>query len=159
MDENSRRVMHSSAKSDWGTPQKLFDHLDRLFKFKLDVCATDSTAKCNYYFDKEDDGLDRQWPVISCWMNPPYGRGIGAWIDKAAKHKCVALLPARPDTRWFQTVWEHAETICFMQGRVKFEGAQNGAPFPTAIAVFGHCLTAEHMAGLEELGRCVRWKR
>ena len=159
MDERSRQVLHSSAKSDWGTPQKLFDHLDRLFDFELDVCASGENKKCNLFIDEQMEGLTYPFGGNSCWMNPPYGRGIGAWIEKAAKHQTVALIPARPDTRWFQTVWEHAETICFMQGRVKFEGAQNGAPFPTAIAVFGHCLTAEQVAGLEELGRCVRWKR
>jgi hypothetical protein len=43
----SRRmdVHYSSATDEWATPQDLFDKLDAEFKFELDVCALDSSAK------------------------------------------------------------------------------------------------------------------
>ena len=41
----------------WETPQYLFDRLNDEFKFELDVCANNDTAKCEYgfYSDNEDD--------------------------------------------------------------------------------------------------------
>ena len=38
--------LFSSNKSDWETPQDLFDRLDREFMFDVDVCATTDNAKC-----------------------------------------------------------------------------------------------------------------
>jgi hypothetical protein len=51
-----------------------------------------------------------------------------------------------------------ANAICFMSSRVKFEGAKDPAPFPTAVVVFGIEITPERLAGLESLGRTVRWR-
>jgi phage N-6-adenine-methyltransferase len=158
MDDKTRKVMHSSAKGDWGTPQWLFDRLDAVFEFTRDAAASEHNTKCDCYYDQYKDALTRSWGGDSVWLNPPYGRGIGEWITKAAQHKTVALLPARPETKWFQTVWKQAEVVCFIEGRLKFEGAQHAAPFPSCLAVFGQAITPRQMRVLEELGRCVRWK-
>ncbi len=75
--------IHFSSKTDlWATPQELFDRLDREFRFDLDVCATPENAKCERYFTPEQDGLVQEWRGV-CWMNPPYGRMIGRWVEKA----------------------------------------------------------------------------
>ena len=161
MDDNTRKVMHSSAKQDWGTPQWLYDKLDAVFNFTTDVCASAENAKHAHYFDESDDALSLEWDLFhdsNCWMNSPYGRTLGKWVTKAVQHKTVALLPARTGSGWFQTVWEHAEVICFMDKRIKFEGAENSAPFDSVIAVFGQVVTPRQMRVLEELGRVVRWK-
>ena len=75
--------MRSSLTDEWATPQHLFDALDREFHFELDVCADESNHKCPRYFDRAADGLSQEWKGV-CWMNPPYGRQIGAWVEKAA---------------------------------------------------------------------------
>jgi site-specific DNA-methyltransferase (adenine-specific) len=83
------------------------------------------------------DGLKQEWTGV-CWCNPPYGRKIGLWVEKAAKAECtvVMLLPARTDTRWFHDyIYGYAE-IRFIRGRLKFGGAQNSAPFPSMIVIF-----------------------
>ena len=82
----SRRMdVHFSSQTDeWATPQDLFDTLDAEFKFELDVCALDSSAKCPTYFTPETDGLNQDWKNFRCWMNPPYGEAIGEWMAKAA---------------------------------------------------------------------------
>lgn len=116
MKPNKLAVHFSSAKQDWATPQDFFDKMSAKYgSFDLDVCADASNAKCTVYcgLDNGKDGLAAQWrhwisldtyQPARCWMNPPYGRGIGAWIKKAYEESLngclvVALLPARTDTR------------------------------------------------------------
>lgn len=135
------KALFSSATVEWATPQELFDNLDREFGFTLDVCATPENAKCHVYFTKADDGLSKGWGKNVCWMNPPYGRGISDWVRKAFVASqygatVVCLLPSRTDTRWWHKyIVEHAE-VRFVRGRLKFGGAKNPAPFPSAICIF-----------------------
>lgn len=75
-------VHFSSATDLWATPQDFFDKLNAEFGFTLDVCANAENAKCADYFTAEQDGLAQDWRGV-CWMNPPYGREIGAWMRKA----------------------------------------------------------------------------
>ncbi len=120
-----------------GTPQELFDQLNKEFRFNLDVCATPENTKCTRYFTPEQDGLRQEWEG-RCWCNPPYGREIAKWVEKAAKSRAtvVMLLPARTDTRWFhEFILPHAE-IRFLRGRLRFVGAEGNAPFPSMVCVF-----------------------
>jgi hypothetical protein len=48
----------------------------------------------------------------------------------------VLLIPSRTDTvAWHEYVMK-ADDIRFIKGRLKFGGAKNGAPFPSAIVIF-----------------------
>jgi phage N-6-adenine-methyltransferase len=135
--------MMSSERSDWETPPEVFDPLHAEFGFTLDVCATAETAKCIAYFGPAEDGLKQPWLSRVCWMNPPYGREIGKWVQKAYEESkkgatVVCLLPARTDTRWWHTYCTDAE-VRFIRGRVKFirDGVQTaGTPFPSAVVIF-----------------------
>ena len=132
--------VHFSSKTDlWATPQKFFDKYDAVHKFTLDVCATKDNAKCAKFYTVEDDGLSQSWQGV-CWMNPPYGREIGAWMKKAYESSLqgatvVCLVPARTDTKWWHEYAMHGQ-IEFIKGRLKFGDAKNSAPFPSAIVVF-----------------------
>lgn len=132
--------MFSSKTDDWATPQDFFDRLNAVFSFDLDVCASADNAKCERFFDADADGLQQEW-VGACWMNPPYGRGIGAWVSKAKESArrngatVVCLLPARTDTRWGQENCRDAE-VFFVPGRLKFGKATSSAPFPCAVVTF-----------------------
>jgi phage N-6-adenine-methyltransferase len=117
----------------------LFQRLQREFPFTLDVCALPENAKCERYFTPEDNGLTKKWSGI-CWMNPPYGREIGRWMQKAfdaSEHGCtvVCLVPARTDTEWWHRFSVRGE-VRFIRGRLKFGGAKSSAPFPSAIVIF-----------------------
>lgn len=130
-------VMFSSQTDLWATPQDLFNELDNEFGFTVDVCALPENAKCKQYYTPEIDGLKQEWTGV-VWCNPPYGRQIGKWVEKAAKSTCrvVMLLPARTDTKWFHDfIYGYAE-IRFIKGRLKFGGCNNSAPFPSMICVF-----------------------
>lgn len=136
----------SSASVEWATPRSLFDALNAEFHFTLDVCATPENAKLPLFFTREMDGLAQDWRGHVCWMNPPYGRAIGAWVEKAATcgARAVALLPARTDTRWWhEHIWDEEHhrprpgvQVRLLRGRLKLGGATTGAPFPSAVVVF-----------------------
>lgn len=132
-------VHFSSATDLWATPQDFFDRYHARFGFTLDVCATADNAKCGLYYDKEKDGLKCEW-FGTCWMNPPYGREIGAWMRKAYESSLrgatvVCLVPARTDTRWWHDYAMKGD-VEFIKGRLKFGDAVNSAPFPSAVVVF-----------------------
>lgn len=134
-------VMKSSATDQWATPITVFKELDAEFHFETDVCADESNHKCDRYFTKEMDGLKQEW-TGTCWMNPPYGRTINKWVKKAYDSSkdgaiVVCLLPARTDTRWWRDYCMKAGEIRLISGRLKFGDAENAAPFPSAIVVFG----------------------
>lgn len=134
-----REVYASSATCEWETPQDFFEKLNEEYHFVLDVCATPENAKCERYFTKEQDGLKQEWSGV-CWMNPPYGKGIGNWMRKAYESTfggatVVCLVPARTDTAWWHD-YAMKGKITFIRGRLKFGGQKNSAPFPSAIVVF-----------------------
>jgi phage N-6-adenine-methyltransferase len=65
-----------------GNTRELFDRLNAQYAFTLDACATPENAKCDRYFTPADDGLAQTW-TGRVWMNPPYGREIASWMQKA----------------------------------------------------------------------------
>lgn len=78
------KALLSSENMNWCTPQDFFNKLDREFHFVLDAAATEKSAKCARYFTPETDGLSQSWDVGGAvFCNPPYGRQIGAWVEKA----------------------------------------------------------------------------
>lgn len=135
--------MFSSATDEWYTPIDFYNELNKEFNFNLDPCATDDNHKCKKYFTKADNGLLQSLGGYKVFCNPPYGRAIGAWVEKAyneAQKKdtlIVMLLPARVDTKWFHNFIYHKAEIRFIKGRLKFGGCKNAAPFPSMIVIFG----------------------
>ena len=132
----------TSDRDDWETPRDFFDALDAEFGFTLDPCSSDANAKCARHWTRADDGLSKDWSGERVFMNPPYGREIGRWVEKAATSGAeivVGLLPARTDTAWFHDwVYGKAE-LRFLRGRLKFaQGGVQGqsAPFPSLLAIW-----------------------
>ena len=135
-------VHFSSKSNEWTTPQHLFDELNQEFNFTLDPCATEENAKCSKHFTIEDDGVSKDWANDVVFMNPPYGREIKKWIKKAYEESLngatvVCLIPARTDTMyWHDFIFDKADDIRFLKGRLKFGNGKNSAPFPSAIVVY-----------------------
>lgn len=133
--------LFASEKTDWETPQWLFDALNHEFQFTLDAAASWENKKCKNFYSIHQDAFRLRWPG-TVWLNPPYGRGIGEWIAKAQKSAeedgatVVCLVPARTDTNWW---FDHARfsEVRFLKGRLKFVGAPTSAPFPSALLIFG----------------------
>ena len=132
--------MFSTGPDDWPTPQDFFDLLNVEFDFDLDPCAFPRSAKCERFFTVEDDGLRQRW-TGSVFMNPPYGRAIGKWVEKAfneaqAGATVVCLLPARTCTRWWHDYVMKADEVRLVKGRLQFGDSGDNAPFPNAVVVF-----------------------
>jgi len=140
--KESGAVGFSSKSAEWDTPDDFFVRLNSKYCFTLDPCATEQNAKCDKYFTMEDDGLAQDWGGETVFVNPPYGRGIGVWVEKAHKESqkhnttVVMLIPARTDTKWWHNYVMKAKEIYLLKGRLKFGGSKNAAPFPSAVVVF-----------------------
>lgn len=130
-------LFFSSRSDEWSTPQALFDKYDAIYHFDTDVCALPENAKCQKYYTPKIDGLAQTWSG-TCWCNPPYGRGLYRWVEKAAMSNAtvVMLLPARTDTRWFHDFCLPYGKIEYIKGRLKFNGHKNSAPFPSMVVIF-----------------------
>ncbi len=145
-------VLYSSDEQKWATPRALFDALDLEFAFELDAAADASNAKCRRYLTEADDSLTVEWSTVTdgaVWLNPPYGRGIGAWIRKAAEESrkglvVVCLVFARTDTAWWHDYAMRAAEIRLIPGRVTFGDAKNSAPAPSCVLVFDEARKRPH---------------
>ena len=139
---NSTEAMFSSRSYEWSTPQDLFDRLNEEFGFTLDVAASEENKKCEEFYSKEDNGLERSWKTEGAvWCNPPYGKGVGKWVRKAWEEwqdgaEVVLLIPARTDTKWFHEYILGKAEVRFLKGRLRFGGCETTAPFPSMVVVF-----------------------
>jgi len=141
-------VHFSSTSIGWYTPVHIVKRIVRVLDtIDLDPCSNSHTnpiiPAINHY-TAEDDGLNRSWKG-RIYMNPPYGRDIGQWIDKLchewrirAVTAALALVPARTDTTWFRQLRDFP--VCFLNGRLKFNDQENSAPFPSAVFYLGRRL-------------------
>lgn len=153
------KALFTSNNQKWETPIDLFNKLDTVFHFNIDLCAEDSTAKCNLYYTPYIDSLARDWCGLNYWMNPPYGREQIEWITKASRDShlydstIVCLIPARPDTKvWQDIIFPTAKAVCFLRGRLKFGNSKDAAPFPSALIIFSNIITDEQIQLLGSLG-------
>lgn len=142
MVKKTLQPLMESNRQDWATPIALFNILHDEFHFTLDPCATSENTKCKKFYTVEDNGLNQDWEGEIVFINPPYSTAKD-WIMKAYEDyvtygvTSVLLIPARVDTRiWHEIIAPYAAQIRFLKGRVKFVGAENSAPFPSAIIVF-----------------------
>ena len=134
--------MFTSATDLWATPQAFFDQLNAEFHFTLDPCANDDNHKCAKYYTEQQDGLAQDWGGEIVFCNPPYGRAIGAWVKKCYEESrkpntlVVMLIPARTDTSYFHDYIYHKAELRFIRGRLHFNEAPQGAPFPSMVVIF-----------------------
>ena len=76
------------------------------------------------------------------FMNPPYGREIKYWVEKAYRESIkgavvVCLIPARTDTSyWHDYIFPFADDIRFIRGRLKF-GKTEGVNYREQLNLFG----------------------
>jgi len=121
----------------WGNPREGHTGMG---PFDLDPCTPEEGMPwptAARMLKPSDDGLATHWPEGAfVFMNPPFGRGQDAWMQKLAEHPGggIALVFARTDTAWFQDyVLNHPATsaLVFQRGRLKFcrpDGTPGDAP-------------------------------
>lgn len=147
---------HQSARmknDEWLTPPGLIKSLG---EFDLDPCSPIErpwpTAKEHYTV--LDNGLMLPWSG-RVWCNPPYGQESAEWLSKLVRHgNGIALIFARTETEmFFNYVWEKADAILFLKGRLYFyrvdgsrAAANSGAP--SCLIAYGK----ENVRALERSG-------
>lgn len=158
MNKKVQKTLFGKSKDDWEAPDDFFEALDNAFQFQLDVAASKKNTKCAVYLTEEDDATkdDIEWSFMN-WCNPPYGKKAIPFLQKGLSEAykgrfTVFLLPARTDTKlWQQYVIPFALEVFFVPGRLTFKGAENPAPFPSALVVFGPNIKfALPLKGIEE---------
>lgn len=149
----ARLAVHYSSKTPehYTPPEIVKSAVTVLGRIDLDPCSnskTDPIVPAAAHYTAEDDGLTLPWRG-TVYMNPPYGRGIGLWIDKFCAayslgqvSAAIALVPARTDTRWWQRLNGPRPLVCFVAGRLAFLGNRQSAPFPSAVVYLGSDLAA-----------------
>lgn len=156
---------HQSArmmKDEWLTPPEL---LAQLCEFDLDPCSPINrpwdTAKTHY--NVNDDGLSKEW-FGRVWLNPPYGREAAEWLNKLAAHgNGIALIFARTETEmFFEHVWEKANALLFLRGRLYFhhvngERAKANAGAPSVLIAYGEN-NASVLESVSHLGQFIKLK-
>ncbi len=151
-------VHFSSRTPEHCTPDKIIaPTLTCLGEIDLDPCSEGGyppNVPAQAHYTIEDDGLGQPWQG-RIYMNPPYGREIGDWVEKLCAEyeagqvtEAIALVPSRTDTQWWKRLREHP--VCFVQGRLTFVGSQDPAPFPSAVFylgddVAGFCRAFRHL--------------
>lgn len=160
-------VHFSSESPEWYTPKEILDRVvAAIGGIDLDPCSNSKenpNVPCVECFTQAEDGLRQNWRG-RVYMNPPYGREIVPWVEKLvcdykAGHvtQAIALVPARVDTDWFRQFRDYA--ICFIDGRLKFSGHENSAPFPSAVVYLGGDIDRfyEAFSGLGDIW--IRWQK
>ncbi len=107
--KNSHRVQTATGNNNRATPQFIYDWLDAMMGFTVDVCADASNFKHPKYYDEKDNGLAQSWADETYFKNPPYARQLPDWMRKG-RDSCMyqramgcAVIPARVGSEW----WKH----------------------------------------------------
>lgn len=151
--------LNSSKRHDWRTPPGVIDLARELLApggaLPLDCAsAPDNPTGAVRFYDgaANGDGLMMPWDA-PWWCNPPFGRGLKAWAERAATAKAPGLFlaPARVDTAWWARIYETADLVAFWRGRMRFRTPMIGplqrghsrpdveldpCPFPVQIGVY-----------------------
>jgi site-specific DNA-methyltransferase (adenine-specific) len=153
--------MPQAQTDDWCSPRVIMDAVALVFEggVDLDPCASTSEhnlvdAKVKFAIDEGHDGLALDWSEVksqldlerpmNVYVNCPYGRAIAEWLERldactrgsGYEAHGIALLSARTDTDWFHTYVQRAAAVCYVQGRLKYGGAKDPAPFASLVLLF-----------------------
>jgi len=120
---------NASVFHRWRTPPALLRKLYAVFgTFELDPCSPTANrrkapVRARMHFTQADNGLALPWHG-RVFVNPPYGREIRLWVQKAHREVSegraelvAALLPARTDTKWWHDIAGCAHAV-LLRGRL-----------------------------------------
>jgi hypothetical protein len=104
----------SKFKNDvWLTPLEI---IRALGEFDLDPCGEKYHPTAKTIFTEK--GLEQDW-FGRIWLNPPYSE-VGKWLDKLKSNIGIALVFARLDTKWAQSILPVVTKIFIPKGRIAF---------------------------------------
>lgn len=160
-------VARSTGNFEWHTPAVYCDAARKVLgKIDLDpasCAAANRRVKARRFYTVADDGLSKPWRG-RLWLNPPYDRTIGKWIDRLMTSRvpggvtaAITLTNNASETAWGQQIIYGAASLCFPEGRIEYltaDGRTEGNPlqgqvfgyfgedpdlFESVFGVFGAC--------------------
>ncbi len=126
------------GRDDWTTPPAVWQPVAAAFPLALDAAASAGGPACApRRITPEQDALTTPWaPLVAdlapaargVWLNPPYGRAVGAWVQRAQEQAltglaAVVLIPANTETTYWQEYVVGAPNcwgVVFLTPRVRF---------------------------------------
>ena len=127
---------------EWLTPPSL---IKALCIFDLDPCSPIQRPwdTADHHYNQLEDGLNAPW-FGRVWCNPPYGLEAILWLRRLADYgNGIALIFARTETvMFFDQVWDKADSILFLKGRLFFHyvdgtQAKANAGAPSCLIAYG----------------------
>lgn len=141
-----------SKSDDHGTPAEVWECVRRTFRCRavdLDPAASRKhtaivQARQKYFGPKwGSDGADLPWRG-RVYNNPPYGREIPRFIKRARAEYhgkrakgIIQLLPHRSAAWFLDDILPYATAICFIRGRLVFEGSIDPYPIDSVAVLWG----------------------
>lgn len=136
-------VGYTGGSDEHDTPVDFFAPIaEAVDGFDLDPSASETSDLADRNVTKDEDGLSIPWHG-DVWLNPPYSE-VADWLEYAKRQyehgnadRIVSLVFARTGTRWWHDHAASADLRCLVKGRLTFGGAENSAPAPSAVLVWG----------------------
>lgn len=122
----------SFDKDSLQTPRYIFDWLDSIYNFDLDLCASDNHHFCDRYFTKDNPARAEAWKTAFC--NPPYSN-IDPFLDIAIqsrdkfKSTTVFLIPELNGEKRTELLMKEAARIIHLSPRISFIRPDNGEEY------------------------------
>jgi len=117
----------SESKDYWSTPQWLYNWLDSIFHFEIDLAANTGNAKHKVFYTEEDNALFKGWCENDRkigFLNPPYSN-IKPWISSVIVEQglgftTVMAIPTPNGETQYKDIFDYASEIIFINGRIAF---------------------------------------
>ena len=141
--KNRGVIYEADASPEWYTPRALRELATMALRgIDLDpaTCSENPLNAAHYLTAADGPPSADAWFAVlkrcmgegerpSVWLNPPYGRETGRWLDQLSDlHALIpcnslTLIPCRPGSRWYahHTGPEGADLVCELKGRIAFD--------------------------------------
>lgn len=116
--------------NNYRTPPEIFWYFNEYmhYQFEVDLAADKDNTKCPTFYSENQNALEMDWYKHSGWLwcNPPYGRNLPTWIQKAYIEmykgaKICMLIPASVGTKyWHCNIINVVDKIMLFDSRIKW---------------------------------------
>lgn len=132
----------TAASQDWITPRYI---IDKLGPFDLDPCEslTQPWPCAKRGYTVRENGLKQPWRKDEfVYVNPPYDNSEPFMEILADQRNGLGLLFGRTETKAFTKLWESADAMLFIKGRLWFyrpDGtrAKSNSGGPSVVLAYG----------------------
>lgn len=136
-----------TGKNEWYTPQEYIDMAIQVMGYiDTDPASSDIANKkvqAKRFYTLNDEGLNREWHG-KVWLNPPYAQpAINNFAEKMAAEwqsgrvdEAIVLTHNYTDTKWFHTLADVCNAVCFNRGRIAFIDLEGNKASPTQGQAF-----------------------